>query len=538
MKKFVITSITICLIGTAYAQEYTENTQPLSAKSIKGYLYNYHKDQDGTNHVTYKMKLDKNSDDVAFEEFTFDKDLKFLGAKDTQEKKVDKPDYERTAYYASVGGSTSFDVLSMKLRLRKVVSLRTWDNETQRFELKKTLLNETIKPKNDSGKNYLGLATFNSYNEEKNDVSILTKTESEDKKSGDSYYFLHFDDQLEIKEFPIELNGKHLLIYSDQLKNDNIIMLFAPMKGSTDISKYLYLEYNMSGQLQNKIEFKSPASAMLITSMSENDGSVYFSGSSAKSDGAYDEEFGEYASIPSPGFTGAENTLDMRWERGASEKMSNFHLIKIKGNSLQYATTTPVKEFKAKMVTAPDDKGATAYEGKKFFIEEFVALPSGELLIAGQLSSRITYDGVSKKAYQDIVCFHFAKDGSLKAQYGIGKVNNDKNSEIFQMLQHFYLSADGKTAHWEMFEIQGENGYAGFSDALNGVKTFYPLFFPRICKINLESNSLDKIHVFGDGQYFLRKNQPKKFDAVENSVTYIGHDQKWKTLWLGKMKFD
>ncbi len=89
MKKFVITSITICLIGTAYAQEYTENTQPLSAKSIKGYLYNYHKDQDGTNHVTYKMKLDKNSDDVAFEEFTFDKDLKFLGATDTQEKKGD-----------------------------------------------------------------------------------------------------------------------------------------------------------------------------------------------------------------------------------------------------------------------------------------------------------------------------------------------------------------------------------------------------------------------------------------------------------------
>jgi hypothetical protein len=106
------------------------------------------------------------------------------------------------------------------------------------------------------------------------------------------------------------------------------------------------------------------------------------------------------------------------------------------------------------------------------------------------------------------------------------------------MLQHFYISDDCKSAYWEMFEIQGENGYAGFSDAYNGVKTFYALYFPRICKINLENNSLDKIHIMGDGKYFLRKLQPKKFDSIDNSVTYIGHDQKWKTLWLGKMKLE
>jgi hypothetical protein len=538
MKIYAICLLFICFLSKSYSQVFTEVTQPLSAKSIKGYLYSYEKDEDGTNHVTYKMKLNKNNDDVAFEEFKFDRDLKFLGTEDAREKKVDKPDYERTAFYASVGGSTSFDVMSMKLRLRKIVSIRTWDNEYQRYELKKTILNEAIRPKNDSGKNYLGLASFNSFKEDRNDVCILAKTESEEKNAGDNYYILHFDDELEINEFPIELKGNYILIYSDQLANDNVVMIFAPRKGSADISNYIFLEYNMSGEIQNQIAFKSPASAMVITSMSENEGAVFFYGSSAKSDGSYDEEFGEYASISSPGFIGAENTLDMRWEKRASEKMDNFHLIKISGKSLDFATTIPVKEFKAKMKTAPGDKGSTPYEGKKFFIEKFVALANGELLIAGQLSSRVTFAGTSMKAYQDIVCFHFSNEGTLKAQYGIGKMNNDKNSEIFPMLQHFYISDDGKSAYWEMFEIQGENGYAGFSDAYNGVKTFYALYFPRICKINLENNSLDKIHIMGDGKYFLRKLQPKKFDSIDNSVTYIGHDQKWKTLWLGKMKLE
>jgi hypothetical protein len=190
-------------LSKSYSQVFTEVTQPLSAKSIKGYLYSYEKDEDGTNHVTYKMKLNKNNDDVAFEEFKFDRDLKFLGTEDAREKKVDKPDYERTAFYASVGGSTSFDVMSMKLRLRKIVSIRTWDNEYQRYELKKTILNEAIRPKNDSGKNYLGLASFNSFKEDRNDVCILAKTESEEKNAGDNYYILHFDDNWKSMNSPL-----------------------------------------------------------------------------------------------------------------------------------------------------------------------------------------------------------------------------------------------------------------------------------------------------------------------------------------------
>ena len=62
-----------------------------------------------------------------------------------------KEDIERTSFYAYVGGSSSFDALSMKLKINKRVQLKKWNYEKQRYEVKKTLSDETIKPKNDDG---------------------------------------------------------------------------------------------------------------------------------------------------------------------------------------------------------------------------------------------------------------------------------------------------------------------------------------------------------------------------------------------------
>ena len=69
---------------------------------------------------------------------------------------------------------------------------------------------------------------------------------------------------------------------------------------------------------------------------------------------------------------------------------------------------------------------------------------------------------------------------------------------------------------------------------VNGIPSFYALYFQRIVKIELGTASLGDIKVLGGEKYFLRKNFTSQFDKTENSLTYIGHDEDWEKLWLGK----
>ena len=138
-------------------------------------------------------------------------------------------------------------------------------------------------------------------------------------------------------------------------------------------------------------------------------------------------------------------------------------------------------------------------------------------------------------SYEDIICFHFDKNGNLKAQYGIGKMNNDKKSEIFEMAQRFYPSPDGKSLYWELLEIKGTKGYESFLDALAGYEILYPQFFPRIVKIDLANSSLGAVKILGEGKYFLKRDFPSIYDKKENSITYISLDEDWKKLMVGKI---
>jgi hypothetical protein len=106
---------------------------------------------------------------------------------------------------------------------------------------------------------------------------------------------------------------------------------------------------------------------------------------------------------------------------------------------------------------------------------------------------------------EDIVCFHFDKTGNLKAQYGIGKMNNDKKSEIFEMKQIFYPSLDRKIVYWQLIEIKDFKGYESFLDAYYSNPMWYAMCFPRIVKIDLSNNTLGAIKVFGEGKYFLKE---------------------------------
>jgi len=537
MKKNILAFglIIISAIGIT-AQDFKEAVQPLSAKAVKGFMYEVKKDNQGNSTITYKIPGAKKSNEVFYEEYLFDKDLNYISNTDVQEKKSQKSDYEITSFSAYVGGVTSFDVLNMKLKINKVVAMKTWNYEKQRYVISKYISNETIKPKNDNGKVYLGYASYNSSDDTKSDLFTLAKIEAK-KNEDDKFYILLFNGTLELTEKPLELNGSYSLVYCKQVVNEDVVMVFAPKKGSPDVSQYVYFRFDITGKLKDRVEFKSPASALLLTGAYEKEGNIYFCGTSTKSSESYEKVFREYAPIYNPGVTpGGANLKDIYWQKSANEKMDNFHLLKFSGSALAFASTTPVSEFKSKFKTAPGDKGAKPYKGSKFFLEQFTVTPSGDYLIAGQLTSTVAMGTTNTvQSFVDIVCFHFDKAGKLKAQYGIGKINKDKKSEIFDMPQRFYLSADGKNMYWEILEVKGTKGYESFLDAYNGYASYYALYFPRVGSIDLENASLGAFKIMGDEKYFLRKDFTSIYDNIEKSITYIGHDKDFKKLWIGKV---
>lgn len=533
--KITLIAIVICafIAANSYAQEFKESVQPLSDKAQKGQMYEVNKDDKGNSNITYRMKLDKKSEVVSYEQYSFDKNLKFINTSDIQVNKENKPDMERTYYGAYVGG-TGVAALRVTLKLNKDVALETWNQKKQRYQVKKWLSSETIKAKNDDGRVYIGYASYSSNDINKSNVFVIAKTETKDKALADKFSILLFDDKLELKDNPIDLNGSYSLVYSSMLENEEIVMVFAP-NGGSDVSKYVYFQYDIEGNLINKVEFKSPASALLISAAYDQGGNVYFFGTSIKSNDAFEKVFSEYVPIYNPGAKAASmegnNKMDVKWRKCLDDKMDNFHFLKFSGNQLAFASTTPVEDFKAKFKTAPGDKGASIYKGKKFQLQKFYVTSSGDYLVTGQLSGWMTQKNGNSidiiDSYKDIVCFQIDKNGNIKAQYGIGKVNDDKASEIFSMEQNFYPSSDNKTIYWELWEVMGDKDW--FTGNITRV------FFPRIVKIDLSNSTLSAIQSMGGGKYYLRES---KYDEQEKSILYIGNDLKGKNLWVGKAQLN
>src|SRR5690349_5740701 len=106
--------VLIALAGLATSTAAQEGSCELSKKARKGFIAEAVANEDGYT-VTYKMKGDKNKDELAYENYAFGRDLKFRKQESISAPKqtvADKPDRVLSGLYASVGGCTSFDILS------------------------------------------------------------------------------------------------------------------------------------------------------------------------------------------------------------------------------------------------------------------------------------------------------------------------------------------------------------------------------------------------------------------------------------------
>ncbi|MBS1630341.1 MAG: hypothetical protein JST27_09810 [Bacteroidetes bacterium] len=539
MKQIIIPIVLALFTLQAQAQE---GTAELSKPSRKGFIANVQHNGDQYQ-ITYKMAGDKKKDVISYETYNFDKDLKFIKSEQSQEPKAskeDEPDRTQDIMYAQVGGCSSFDVLSMKLKFIKKSVHQKWDYKNQYYKTDKVLSNETIKPKNDAG-SLIGLAAFN--NPTDGSLFVIALGDDEEDKKATQFLILTAATDADIVQKKMDIEGSQSLVFADQLKNGDVVALFAPNDGSPDLSAYTYLRYAPDGTLKNKCAFKSPSPNMIVTVDCEQDNSVFFCGTSTKKDDAYNRVFGNFAgAISNPCYQSGENKMDEKWTKRSEQRMANFHLLKFTGNNLDFASNEPIAAFKDKLKAAEGEKHPDAYEGKKFSIESFTVTPQGEYLIAGQLTGKVKTGSskvvITAKSYEDIVCMQFDKEGHLKAQYATNKMNNDKKSEIFPVIQRFVPSKDGKSLYWDILEVKGFKGYENFFDAYNDLPTFYPKYFPRIAKLDLTATTIGSFKVLGDEDYYVSKDYDPIFNQADNSLVYIGSDENNKNLWLAKYVFE
>ncbi|MBS1781480.1 MAG: hypothetical protein JSS78_00265 [Bacteroidetes bacterium] len=513
-----------------------EASQDLSKSARKGILVGTQRNEDGNIRLTYKMKVDKKSDEVNYEDYVFNKDLQFVGIEKTKENKETHPDQKVTSVTAFVGGSNSFNVLSMTLNLEQQVWERIWDYDKQSYKWGKRLSKESVKPKNSDGK-YRGFAAYD--NDDDGSVLVLA---SYDKGDNDQFVFLHVSNDVNLTETKVPITGDYSLVYCGRLKSGNIFAVFAPDKGAADIKKYAYVECTKDGKIALNSDFTAPSSNLMIMDYSEANGSLYFIGASDKSDEAYNRIFSSYAPINNPGYsTAANRQMDKYEKRVMGEDFDNLHLLRFTNGKLDFASTTPIKELKNNVVSPASQRKSHPYNGRKMIVQNLTVAPNGDVLVAGQLmDKKLVNQGKSfEYRYYDYVCLQFNNQGKYQAQYAVEKVFDATKDEIFQAAQDFVISTDGKTAYWELMEVKGAKYYASVMDAWNGSSTYSAQYFPRIAKINLQSKTLSEFEGLGEkGKFLVYRNHTSLTDPSNKIRYYFGHDEDFEKVWIGKYNFD
>jgi hypothetical protein len=522
-----------CCSQLSIAQQSKENTQDLSKDSKKGWLTYAERKEDGSIVMTYTIKQSKKGDEVKYEDYIFGSDLSAKGMVPGKEAKVEKPPRTVTTLAAYAGGGNSFNVNSQKLALQKETWTQEWNYKTQKYEWDSRLSKEKVNLKNADGK-------YDGYTELSTDdgVFIIASYQPDAKGAGEQFVAAFVDNNLNVKETPVTTSGNYSLVYYGERANGNPFVIMAPKSKSADTKQYVYAEFTTKAELVTRSNFASPSPNLMVMDYREIDGNLYIAAGSTKSKDAYEDEFTDFANISNPAM-GISRQVQKYTKDVYGKELTNFHFLKMKDGKLAFASTTPVKSFKDKVVTPPGQKKASTYEGKRLSIQTMMVTPTGEYLMAGQLMDRDIVKEELVTKYKDIVGLHFDASGNLKAQYAVEKINDDSKSEVFDSPQTFIISADGKTAYWEILEVKGTKGYASFTDAYNGNDTWTANYFPRIAKINLGSGGLSEFTALGSkGKFLMYKNHAYIVDEKERTRYYLGHDDDYEKVWIGKYVFE
>jgi hypothetical protein len=532
----------------SWGQTKTQQIHKLSGKAKKGYMFEAYLNDNGNIELVYNIKSGK--DKVVYEIYEFDKNLGLIGVRDEVERKpkgVVKPDRTFTQIYATVGGGTSFTILSTKLNLFQRTVNRTWDVEKQRYKVKVSETKE-FKPKNAENKTFNGNA---SYRATDGSLWVLASSEKTDKKDkSKEYSLLHVKTDLTLDETPINFDRQHVLVYtlivpkggmSDEDQDEDaeeedgdMLFFFAPTEG--DLKQYSLVQFDAKGKLVRQTQMAVPGNLTTFSAhRTLSDGTIYLVGLSIdEPKKTFSSAIGEWAPIENPSYTqyGVPNYRHETLERNVERiKFSQFVTAKIKDGNVVWLNATPINDFKSKLRVPSNQKGGYSYDGKRFVINGFQMMPDEGFLITGQVKVPVFKQAPKNIQYRDVLVLRFDNKGNLLAQFSYKPTSlGDSKSIIYPIPQEFVASADGKSMYWINYEVKTFSGHASFYDAMNGITTFYPNYYPAVVKLDLQGNTMGKSEVMGDKKFFLNKRNMYVNLPSEKARVYIGEDKKGKIM--------
>ena len=538
----------VLIASLGFAQAPVEKVFELSKAAKGGYLYATEVNAAGNFEVTYQIP--KNKKEIKYETYEFDKDFNLIKTTESEVDKTklpDKPDINVDFINASVGGGSSFTILGTKLNLYRVTATKKWDKEKKRYKFV-NYKSEDFKPKNESNKSYSGYAAYT--NNTTGEMIALVTSEAEKgskEKAKKDFALLQVKKDLTFNEIPFNFEKQQTLVYTtlmrrdfvsddeDNLDNSDMIFVFADDKDG-DASNYTYYKIAENGKVFEKIPFKNPGAVVPITAHYQKDNVMYFTGVSLKSDKYFSQMIGEYSPLENYHYlkNGYENSrMESYTKKLETTKFNDFVLMKVANGKLAWSNSTPIAEFKSKLKTPPSSKGVKAYEGKKFFISDFMVDADENFLIAGQLVRRdIKYN----MQYKDVVCLHMDKNGKLLAQYGASPASvSDKENNRFSIPQYLINGQNSGNLYWALYEVQATKGYASWSDAYNGSSTLYAHYFPSIAKIDKKSNTVTDFNQIGGKKYLLNPNVMPV--TKDNSMLFVCENKKKGTILLARYDF-
>lgn len=544
----------ICGASQANDIKPTEKTHAISKKSLKGYLFELSFNDAGNIEIIYYISFGKKQS--GHEIYEFDKSLNFLGIKEVPERKTrykEKPTKTSKVVYATVGGGSSFNILSTKVNLHTATYTYTWDVERQKYKSKRSDVKD-VKAKNVDNNSYNGNASFR--DENGNLILLASSTKSkEGKGKNKEYSLLKVGNNLEIQDMPIQFDVEHTLVYSFVLNKHNssedegesddfelvglesdLVFIFAPNEGN--MNEYTWLQMDKSGKIKHRLKINAPGNILAVTAHNISpDGTVYLCALTAGGKKSFDDVIGEYTPIENPHYLkyGTPNYRMESYERKMEKfKFESFTTIKIQDGKLIYMNSTPIKDFKSKLVTPPNQKKGYSYDGKRFVVNNFIMLPDESFLISGQIKVPVFKPEPKNYKYTHLICLRIDKSGKLMAQFSYKPGSeSDKNAAYFQIPQQFIVGQDKNNLYWVNFEIKTTSKtYSSFNAYYyNQTSVIMANYYPSIGKINLNTNQISNFEIAGKGKFYA--NRPNfSIDVADHSRVYVSEDKKGKIMLL------
>ncbi len=544
--------ILVLLIWTTNGLFSQQTIQPISNDAQDGALYNAAFADDGSLSLEYGLMKKK---ETAFVDYFFSPDLKFIKENESAEpkaKKLDLPEVKYDYIYTSVGGCSSFDILSMSLNVDKYSVTKTWNNKKQHYvaDIKKSSIGE----KKGNKFNYKGYVGY--YDAKSGANLVLVKENDKSKDDAKQYKLVKITLDGNVKEIPIGELAQYSIVFSELVKKNpgadnqyddpnlaeyNALFVFAPYKESGANPKdYVVLLVDGDGNIIWKTPVTMPSVATIITDVEQNGNDIYFFGMTSPGKAKYyRDEFMDYSNIANPCYPDFYNYRDNQREINLTKvEPDNLVMMKISDGKLAYLNTTPASVLNSKKVVPPSVKKVPKTPFTKFHLQAFRVFANGDILVAGQRTKVVTINKTSARAYEDLICLHFDNSGNLKAEYYVEpQLATSKKDQVFQMQHMFIPSQDKKTAYWIMFEPEGVNGYANFWDAMNDRKTLYANFQPVVMKIDLDGVKISDPELPLGKEYLSYSDYSLIFRPNSSEAVFLGHTRKSDKVGLTKYDF-